>query len=155
MITVGENTYITVLEADTLLQYEFDFDNWYNLTELEKERALVQATRNIDNHFFIGEKYNFEQTLEFPRDIITRKNGDNTYGEVPNNVKLACALEALEIGINKRNELETGIKSKSFSRLSVTYTDTKANENIKLNSKQAKELLKPYIKKVFSRGYYG
>ena len=63
MIIVGENTYISVSEADTLLQYEFDFDNWDNLTELEKERALVQATRNIDNHFFIGEKYNFEQIL--------------------------------------------------------------------------------------------
>jgi hypothetical protein len=156
MIIVGENTYISVSEADTLLQYELEYENWLSKTENEKERALVLATRNIDDNIFNGQKYDLEQKLEFPRDFLTRKNGDNTYGEIPNNIKLACALEALAILENGSNiKSDRGIKNKLFAGLSVTYTDSYANSNNNMISDGAYKLIKPYLKRIFNRGYYG
>ncbi len=43
MITVGENSYVTVLEADAYFSARYGYESWALLTETVKEQALVSA----------------------------------------------------------------------------------------------------------------
>ena len=44
---IGENSYVTIEEANEYLQYEIGFERWTSLTDKEKEAYLVTAYREI------------------------------------------------------------------------------------------------------------
>ena len=158
-ITVGTDSYITVVEADTILDDFFDADNWENATEANKEKALKQATRNIDAQNLRGAKVE-EQTLAFPRSVYFDYDGDE-YGVTPNAVKTAQALEALAILDERANPDQStalqkkGVVSQSIEGTSVTYDSDlvkrKANDKVELLSSEAKSLLRKYIQRTFAR----
>ncbi|MBC7332808.1 MAG: hypothetical protein H5T91_10370, partial [Synergistetes bacterium] len=70
-LVVGQNSYISVSEADQYFQDSLDGSIWSGLTDGQKARLLIEATFNIDSLPFIGFKKDSNQALEFPR-IVTR-----------------------------------------------------------------------------------
>ena len=159
-ITVGTDSYITVAEATTILEDYFDTDNWTGATTANQEKALKQATRNIDSQNLRGGKVE-EQALAFPRSIYFDYDGDE-YGVTPEAVKKAQALEALTILDERANPDQSailqskGIVSQSVEGTSVTYDSElvrrKVNNNKnQLLSTEAKSLLSKYIQRTFAR----
>lgn len=72
------NTYISLEDADLLITMELlDSEPWASAAESQRRAALASATRNIDSYNWVGEKYFFQQLLQFPR---TPQGADFFYG---------------------------------------------------------------------------
>ena len=136
-ITVGENSYIDIDGADEYFAGRLHAESWGETSDADKEKALKQATKEIDRQLLRGRKTNPEQELAFPRYPDT---------EVPEAVKEACcevALALLERGNNQRRKLQQeGVQSFSLGNMSETYA---AGAGKGLLSQEAKELLKPWL----------
>jgi hypothetical protein len=136
-ITVGENSYIDIEEADEYFAGRLHAESWGQADDETKEKALKQATREIDQQPLKGRKTETSQTLAFPR---------YPDSEVPEAVKDACcevALALLERGNSQRRKLQQeGVQSFSLGNMSETYA---AGAGRGLISQEAKELLKPWL----------
>lgn len=119
------SSYVTVSEADALLQYHDNTELWNALTEQEKEYRLRKATQEIDKwkNLIVGLKP-VGQELEFPRVGQT---------EIPLPVKVATAEIALHAVKNKSNKhieaQKNGIQSVNIDGLSFTYNGAGAIED--------------------------
>lgn len=136
-ITVGENSYIDINGADEYFAGRLHAESWGETSDADKEKALKQATKEIDRQLLRGRKTNPEQELAFPRYPDT---------EVPEAVKEACcevALALLERGNNQRRKLQQeGVQSFTLGNMSETYA---AGAGRGLLSQEAKELLRPWL----------
>ena len=136
-ITVGENSYIDINGADEYFAGRLHAESWGETSDADKEKALKQATKEIDRQLLRGRKTNPEQELAFPRYPDT---------EVPEAVKEACcevALALLERGNNQRRKLQQeGVQSFTLGNMSETYA---AGAGKGLLSQEAKELLQPWL----------
>ena len=136
-ITVGENSYIDIEEADEYFSGRLHAESWSGSDSETKEKALKQATREIDRQPLKGRKTDTTQTLAFPR---------YPEMEVPGAVKDACcevALALLERGNSQRRKLQQeGVQSFTLGNMSETYI-TGAGKG--LLSQEAKELLQPWL----------
>lgn len=77
--TIGTsgNSYATITSADTYLADAIDAGPiWDGLDPDTKSRALITATRLIDQQCLLGTKTDVANTLEFPRNGLTDKNGN-------------------------------------------------------------------------------
>lgn len=141
MLTVGVNTYIDVAEADRILSPERDYNRWAVLTNSDKEAYLVMAARNIDSLYYTGCKDDPEQSLEFPR---------RYQPEVPANIKLAQALQALYLSDNPvymRKQLQAqGVTSITLGKASESYGNIASNNSASgVLCHDALCLLRPYM----------
>jgi hypothetical protein len=86
------NSYLTTSAATDLLGPCFNTSAWDDATSDDQEKALAQASRDIDaGHRFRGVKYyGTLQALEWPR---TCQEEDPT--TIPADIRIACALQAL------------------------------------------------------------
>jgi len=136
-ITVGENSYIDITGADEYFSGRLHAESWAGATEEDQEKALKQATREIDRQPLRGQKAETDQTLAFPRYPNT---------EVPQAVKDACcevALALLEKGNDQRRKLQQeGVQSFTLGNMSETYA---AGAGKGILSQDATELLKPWL----------
>ena len=134
-ITVGENSYIDIEEADEYFAGRLHAESWGQADDETKEKALKQATREIDRQPLKGRKTETSQTLAFPR---------YPDSEVPETVKEACceiALALLERGNSQRRKLQQeGVQSFTLGNMSETYAPGGG-----LISPEAKELLRPWL----------
>ncbi len=64
-LVVGTNSYLNATEADAYFADRLNSSVWTSSTE--KDQALIQATKMIDNLKFIGMKAVITQPLMFPR----------------------------------------------------------------------------------------
>ena len=143
-ITVNSNSYVTLEEANNILELVFDSAEWSALTDEQKKVCLVNATNKINLLFVKGEKLDSSQELMFPRDWETA---------VSNSVKMAQCYEALEIcryNYKRERELNSGIASRSMDNVSITYAK-QANRQRGLYSKDAFDLLKSYLILTYTR----
>lgn len=111
-----ENTFVTLSEADNYFSDRPNSELWYNLTEIQKEQALIFASIKINNFVFIGEKKDKKQKLEFPR---------NFDPELPLEIKFAVCEEAVSIvenSVHHKNK-KLGIKSMVVGSTDITYKD--------------------------------
>jgi hypothetical protein len=110
-ITVGENSYIDIEEADEYFAGRLHAESWSGADSETKEKALRQATREIDRQQLRGRKVNSGQALAFPR---------YPDAELPKAVKEACcevALALLERGNSQRRKLQQeGVQSFTLAR---------------------------------------
>ena len=109
------NTYISRTDADTYFSTRYNTDDWDRSTDTEKTAALVEATQAIDRLNFCGDKYDADQTLEFPR-------GDDT--TVPAAIQEANAEEAARLlsGVDPQDEFDDiFVTAHSFAGAKVTY----------------------------------
>ena len=136
-ITVGENSYIDIDGADEYFAGRLHAKSWTGADTETKEKALKQATRQIDRQRLKGNKTNPSQPLAFPRYPDT---------EIPEAVKEACCEEALallERGNSQRWKLQQeGVQSFSLGNMSETYAPGAGKG---LLSQEAKELLRPWL----------
>jgi hypothetical protein len=61
------NSFLTILEADAYHAARLHNDEWSAATELQKEAALLWATRILDRHSWVGRRTNELQRLRWPR----------------------------------------------------------------------------------------
>ena len=72
MIVVGLNSYITVSEADELLQGDVLYEKFSALTTEQKEKLLADAAMRIDALPLSGRKKALCSTWSFPEVIRTK-----------------------------------------------------------------------------------
>ena len=136
-ITVGENSYIDTEEANEYFENRLYAESWGETSDADKEKALRQATKEIDRQLLKGRKATDSQELAFPRYPDT---------EVPETVKEACceiALALLERGNSQRRKLQQeGVQSFTLGNMSETFA---AGAGKGLLSQEAKELLRPWL----------
>lgn len=143
-LEVGVNTYVTLEEANIILEAVFDNQEWQSLTDEQKKVCLVNATNKINLLVVKGEKLDSSQKLIFPR------NWENT---VSDKVKMAQCYEALEIcryNYKREREMNSGIVSRSMENVSVTYAK-QANNQRRLYSKDSFNFLREYLMLTYSR----
>jgi hypothetical protein len=108
--------YLTVEEAVIYFDTgRLGSDAWDCASATDRGKALVMATRAIDRLNYHGEKTDPDQTLQFPRLNDT---------EVPQDIKDACAEEALALLDGKDPEAERealGITDQSFGPLKAKF----------------------------------
>ena len=136
-ITVGENSYIDIEEANEYFAGRLHAESWDGADSSTKEKALKQATKIIDRQRLNGRKTNPSQPLVFPR---------YPDKEIPEAVKEACCEEALallERGNSQRRKLQQeGVQSFTLGNMSETYAPGAGKG---LLSQEAKELLRPWL----------
>lgn len=124
------NSYATVAEANTLADELLPAPlDWIRAETDVKHRALVTATRDLDQMRFIGERVDAVQALEWPRSGALKPGLSTIYltTEIPGPVKRANALLAIwrvdqGATVNPAAAESAGLASISFgSELSMTF----------------------------------
>jgi len=157
-VQVGVNSYVTLDEAEQYFSERLYTDEWDNADAITKEKALITACRRIERLTFKGLKVDETQILSFPRMYpnvgtpVSKERGFNLdfsigfieQEDVPQEVKNAQCEEALALlkyGNSTRAKLqEQNVVKVDFGSVSEEYKGLG-----KLFSKEAYELLKPYI----------
>ena len=142
----GENTYITLDDANILLMSRLNTDAWDFASDADKSRALILATERIDNLRLKGVKAIYTQRLAFPR--IFRSQAADNLGlivptVIPNDVQTAVCIEAVEI-LKGSKDNQHGVKSVTIGNFSQTFTES---SNV-LQSNEVSEIMAKYLARV-------
>ncbi len=140
-IEIYKNSFITLDDAELYFNERFNSEKWYSVSEEDKDKLLVTASKKINRYDFLGEKKASEQPMEFPRNY-----------PLPQDIKDAVCEEAISLIENPNNpHLENqrfGIQSISLGAGSVSYRD-KGNFG-DLCSSVAMELVTKWVKKGYN-----
>lgn len=94
-LEVGTNTYVTRTDANAFHDDDVNGASWQFVGDDAKDRALLTATRLIEQRRFLGDKTSSGQALSFPRTGLTDLDGNAVASDsVPQRVKDAQALLA-------------------------------------------------------------
>ena len=124
MIEVFKNSYVSLETADYYFDERLNSGRWEAAEQTDKEKALITASRKLDNLNFIGVKKSAEQPMAFPRNFSA-----GFPAEIPADIQEAVCEEALALleygaSVHAQNQ-ELGIQSVSLGAGSVAYRDTK------------------------------
>lgn len=162
-LTVGVNSYCSIDYAETYFANRLYAEPWFEANATNKGKALMTATRRIDNLTLAGEKtYGIDQVLKFPRKMHGVDYGMYRYTRVsfmpyrvvdtviPEQVLQATCEEALallDFGNNHRVRLQyQGVTSFTSDDISENFNTTaKPDKERKLHSQEALSLLRPYL----------
>ena len=115
-------TYATVEEADDYFAAAYGTE-WEQISENQKQKLLITATRLIDRRDYQGEKVNPEQPLKFPRMICDEKTSDDV-------LITACSELAANIYSDGGTDNSmSNIKSVSLGDSSITFKEDGKTEN--------------------------
>lgn len=136
------NSYIDVSGADNYFSTRLNSDIWDDSTNTDKQKALIEATRLIDNLNFEGTKHTTAQTLQFPR-------GDDTV--IPNDIKIATCELAISLldDIDLDEEVNAlRVESDGYSSVKATYNSNIASDHVRsgIVSIRAWNKLLPYLR---------
>lgn len=143
-VTVGTDSYVTSVEADTYLGMSIYGADWVNADPDERVRALVTSARIMERIPYVGRKALWSQSMAFPR-IVEEQIHDDYLDpiNVPQSVKDAqCeeALARLRHGDDVRlGLLELGMSSMTIDQANESYKDT---AGVGFLSQAAKELMR-------------
>lgn len=123
MIEVGTNSYVSLIEANEYFSTKLHSEVWDSADDSTKQKALIEATRNLEVYRYRGYKANADQELSFPRVNIGRQPTDAerlVYGSsikvIPKEVKNGQLEQALYLLEGKDEALEMASKGvNSFS----------------------------------------
>ena len=136
-----ENTFVTLQDAENYFNNRPDSEQWHNLSNTEKEQALIFSTLKINTCNFVGSKVSARQPLEFPR---------NFSPQMPDEIKFAVCEEALAIirnSVHFQNKM-LGISSMKIGSSSVSYKNNNSLNTIFSN--QAEMFLSKWLAKNFN-----
>ena len=111
-------TYATVSEANDYFAATFGSE-WSEVSEADKSKLLVTATRVIDKRDYQGQKVDENQHLKFPRIIDKEQTDDNL-------LITACCEVAMSLYINggsSTNASINNIQSVSLGDSSVSFKE--------------------------------
>lgn len=94
MLTVGTDSFISVVDADTYWENHSGGDNWAVATTPEKEAALRESTQYIDKSYsWRGDHSGLEsEPLSWPRyNVVDRQGRTRSSSEIPQEIKDATA----------------------------------------------------------------
>lgn len=182
-LEVGTNSYISVEDADAYFLEAFirepDAALWPGLSEEDKGKVLIAATRRIERLTFVGRRKEALQSLQFPRCYATSREprdpadalaedgllahyrGDPVRWEceeaVPKAVLDAVCEEALALlksagdaqGDLRSKLQRQGVSSVKIGSTSESYSGAGPAE---LHSTEAEQLLAPYLASVSAFG---
>lgn len=132
-LTLNENSYVTVEEADLYLESRIDNANWFDAGDEVKEQALVTATTLIDNNSWIGYAVSSSQDLAWPRKnaiYFDQRLGQQisfSEAEIPANVKKAVYEQALHLVNNEDLLTESTQTFESISIGSISVSDSNSD----------------------------
>jgi hypothetical protein len=70
---ISSNSYVSVTDASSFITSAIiNHSSWLDATPLQREQALQEATRDVDSHQFIGNRFSADQYLEWPRSFLRR-----------------------------------------------------------------------------------
>lgn len=110
-------TYATVEDADNYFAAAYGSE-WELISEEQKQKLLVTATRLIDRKDYQGEKVDSEQPLKFPRVICDEQTNDETL------MIACCELAANIYSDGGPDNAMNNIKSVSLGDSSVTFVES-------------------------------
>ena len=132
MITVPQDSYVTVAEADAYNAIRPSAQTWAALSDSEKEQRLVAASDYLDSQYiFTGKKTDPNQPREFPRNGAT---------EIPTAIKKAVFELALQDSLTSNASAE--VKKEKVDVLEVEYFQS---ENGALRFGYIDGLLRPFL----------
>lgn len=136
------NSYITVQGANEYFDTKYNAAVWDSVTNIDKQKALIEATRIIDTLNYKYDKTDPDQLLEFPR---------NSKTEIPTAIKIATCEIALEILDGYDTNLETNnlqVLSHGYSSAKTQYTRDFVLEHLGngVPSSTAWRYLRPYLR---------
>lgn len=157
-------SYADIPYADNYFEYDLEAQIWRDASEMDKQRALVTATRQIDTLNFQGTKALPDQPLAFPRrkevylsehELMKLKLmiSQSTTPLYPEDVKRATCEQALYLLQNQKSDQTfdklqgKGIKSYSVGDVSVTFEASSYNASLSQTSPKARTYLDQYIKR--------
>jgi hypothetical protein len=121
-LIVGNNSYVSVAEADAYMSTRIDNDAWANAAAIDREKALVTATGIVDQYQFIGIVSDELQSLAWPRgfavfyDPFLGYNSALDSSVVPNRIKVSVFEQALHLLLNENLLDDT---DESFERIKI------------------------------------
>lgn len=134
--TVGSasaNSFVTLAEAATYMEARLNASTWETDASTDtKNRALVEATRELDSLGWVGRRAADTQALSWPRDLAVDPDSPNAWfyddDEIPQRVKDATcelAFQFVKSGTTDVAALDAtnNIISKTVDVLSTTYAD--------------------------------
>jgi hypothetical protein len=100
--TIGgstSNSYCSLTEADAYFADRLNSSEWTSASQGTKEKALITATRRIDEEQFVGYKVSKDQALKWPRYNVLDEDGFFYFAtdSIPERVKQAVFVTALEL----------------------------------------------------------
>lgn len=111
--TVGgtdSNSYATRAEANTYFDNRLNATTWSALSDDDKDRALITATSRIEQESFVGTVADEDQALQWPRDGVVDRNGNEVLEtEIPQQVKNAQYEYALTLTGGTTQLLPSGL----------------------------------------------
>jgi hypothetical protein len=140
-IVVGQNSYMTVADADLIVSSRFisiskERKLWDSLSEEDKDILIVYTTEKYDNNtmMYKGVKKDTEQALQFPRII------NNKEVECPEAIKAGLIVQCIKDLIADSSEEESlknmGIKSfADGSGARIEFSDTSTSNVINIDNK--------------------
>lgn len=129
-VSVGINSYVALIEADTYFETRSNSSTWTNATVAQKNAALVTATQLLDNMHWTGTAITEKQELAFPRvaEYFDPKVGSIVYLDgttIPNRIRNAQFELAFHIISNEDLLVETGgVKSLSVGPITLTTIES-------------------------------
>lgn len=165
-LTVGTNTYVSRADASTYFESRLSSDAWDDADDGDKDKALAQATRNVEALRFKGRKKTTTQTLSFPRcyyrdDRHAFTPSETRFAEpvyprmicedaVPQTVIDAVCEEALAL-LDAANDTTATARAKAQAQGVTSWKADDVSETYaraapgRLNSSTARALLTPYV----------
>jgi hypothetical protein len=94
----SDNSYVELEEANAYFEDRLNTAEWDAATNETREKALITATRRIDEEQFFGYKASITQALKWPRYNVTDEDGNLLPSDsIPEQVKQAVFVTALEL----------------------------------------------------------
>jgi hypothetical protein len=123
------NSYVTLAEANAYFETTPDDANWVDKTDDQKNRALISATRFIDDFEFYGERCTTTQALKWPRKDYKVDGIKLVCTLIPDEIKVAT-FELARALANNTNAL-TGSKGTdgTYQEVKLGDLEVKYNEN--------------------------
>lgn len=139
MLTVGVNSYMSLEEADTIIENELldsdeEYTIWNSLSNDSKEKLIVKGTRLVDTLPWRGIKYNLSivGSLQWPRII------NNQIIDCPYDIKVGLLLQVIIDYINKGKKetqlMELGVTNYKIKDASITFDSSKVNKLNNINT---------------------
>jgi hypothetical protein len=150
-IVLISGSYVTLAGAQTYFDTRLNTQAWDLATPTDQTKALITASRSIDNLAFLGTKVVWSQANEFPRYITywDRQLPANLVN-IPNNIKIACCEIALTLldGLDLEFEIPgLRVSDDKYSTLRTGYSALVNNDHTRagIASAIAWTYLLPYL----------
>ena len=130
--SASANSYVTVAEVTTFCE-NYGLSAWASATTTDQITAVFRGMAYVETFNFKGEKYSYDDPLEWPRtgvydDINLEPEYEEYYQEIPNGLKYAVCRAAYEELVSPgvlQSSVSGNVKREKIDVLELEYFDSK------------------------------